>query len=59
MHRVIMGVSFRIYENEARFFMFLILKAGLLFSAIPYQFGAAALRVMESRLSLKIRFVCL
>lgn len=54
-----MGVSFRINENEARFFMFLILKAGLLFSAIPYQFEAAALKVMESSLSLKIRFVCL
>ena len=54
-----MGVSFRTHENEACFFMFLILKAGLLFSAIPYQFAAAALKVMESSLSLKIRFVCL
>lgn len=54
-----MGVSFRIHENKARFFMFLILKAGLLFCAIPYQFGAAALKVMESNLSLKIRFACL
>ena len=41
------------------FFMFLILQASLLFSAIPYQFGAAALRVIESSLSLKIRLVYL
>lgn len=54
-----MGVSLRIHENKARFFMFLILKAGLLFCAVPYQFGAAALKVMESSLSLKIRFACL
>lgn len=52
-----MGVSFRIYDYEAPFFMFLTIKTGLLFSAISNQFGAAPPKVMESSLSLETRFV--
>lgn len=50
-------MSLRIHENGVCYFMFLILRVGILYSAILYLFGAAALKVMEFSLSLKIRFI--